>query len=96
MNKTCTVERELFQPGRIVISAKASIKLNIDDVIQAIPRHLSGDWGEVNNTDKLANNFAVKNELRIVSAYKDSDGIKFWIITEADRSCTTVMLSGDY
>lgn len=64
--------------------------------IEAIQRHLSGDWGDVCEEDWELNNEAVEMGYRILSAYTTSKGIKFWVITEADRSATTILLPDEY
>ena len=56
-------------------------------------RHI---WGDVSDADKRANYKAVKDGDRILSSYKSSDGLTFWIITEWDRSATTVLLPDEY
>lgn len=58
-------------------------------------RHFSGDWGDVESDDADANEAALEHDGRIFSVYK-VDGTKIWIITEADRSRTTVMLPEEY
>lgn len=64
-------------------------------LIALIRRHATGDWGDLDAEDKRANDRAVKFGTRIFSAYV-IDGVKFWIITEADRSSTTVLLPDEY
>jgi hypothetical protein len=59
-------------------------------------RHASGDWGDVDEEDKAENELAVKDGLRILSAYRLADGTKIWVITEADRSATTILLPEEY
>ena len=59
-------------------------------------RHQNGDWGGICEEDKKVNNEALKYGDRLVSAYKSHKGVKFWIITEADRSVTTVLLPSEY
>lgn len=66
------------------------------DILSALGRHQAGDWGEVTESDSEENEFSLANGLRLLSAYTSTDGEKFWIITEADRSYTTVLLPGDY
>ena len=58
-------------------------------------RHQNGDWGEVDADDREANNYAAANEERVLSAYT-VDGTKIWIITEWDRSVTTVLFPDEY
>ena len=82
--------------GRMVVTANASNILTDEDIDTALARHESGDWGNVTDSDRRANDAAVKNGERILSVYKSADGEKFWIITEWDRSATTVLLPDDY
>src|SRR5579872_5323300 len=57
-----------------------------------ISRHVAGDWGELDEEDRRENELSGKEGFRILSAYTLSDGTKIWIITEADRSATTILL----
>ena len=66
------------------------------DVAGGLVRHLSGDWGDVCEQDRKENEFSLKEGFRLLSVYRDTDGTKFWIITEADRSATTVLLPEDH
>jgi hypothetical protein len=59
-------------------------------------RHLAGDWGDLTEEDVEANEWGVENEGRLLSAYNLSDGTRIWIITEWDRSVTTILLPGEY
>ena len=59
-------------------------------------RHVTGDWGELDEHDRQENEFSVSRDLRILSAYTLSTGEKLWIITEADRSATTLLLPSEY
>ncbi len=86
----------LFQPGQIVATRGALSVLSREDVMEALCRHLSGDWGDLSTEDKQENDFAVNNGFRILSSYTSQKGVKFWIITEADRSATTVLLPEEY
>jgi hypothetical protein len=62
----------------------------------ALARHVSGDWGDVGEEDRLANEEALRDGTRLLSVYRSATGIRFWIITEADRAQTTVLLPEDY
>jgi len=86
----------LFQPGQIVATRGALSVLSREDIMKALGRHLSGDWGDLSTEDKQENDFAVNNEFRILSSYTSKKGVKFWIITEADRSVTTMLLPEEY
>lgn len=66
------------------------------ELLSCLGRHVSGDWGDVCAEDKAENNLAVDECLRIFSAYCLSDGTKIWVITEADRSTTTILLPSEY
>lgn len=59
-------------------------------------RHSSGDWGEVCEDDKQANEDALLHGDRIMSAYRTAKGVKIWVITEADRSSTCILLPEEY
>ena len=85
-----------FYLGPFFATAGASRELELEDVLIALKRHQSGDWGEVCPEDRAANDAAVTNGSRLLSVYHDRKGTKFWIITEADRSVTTVLLPEDY
>ena len=82
--------------GRTVITANAMASLDPDSVQQALRRHAIGDWGDLSPEDRQENDLSAREGFRILSAYTDSSGAKFWIITEADRSSTTVLLPEDY
>jgi hypothetical protein len=69
---------------------------NQDDTRNALNRHKSGDWGGLEEEDRQANDRALVEGTRILSAYHTGTGLKFWIVTEADRSVTTVLLPEDY
>jgi hypothetical protein len=85
-----------FPLGQTVITAHARTTLHPEDVYIALRRHASSDWGEVCAADKAENDLSLKEGFRLLSAYHDRNGTKFWIITEADRSATTVLLPEDY
>ena len=82
--------------GRTVITTNAQKVLSDSDIANALNRHQSGDWGELCEEDKQVNVDALKNGERIMSVYISNGGKKFWVITEADRSCTTVLMPEDY
>ena len=82
--------------GKTVITANAMATLDPDSVQQALRRHAVGDWGDLSPEDRQENDLSAREGFRILSAYTDTHGAKFWIITEADRSSTTVLLPEDY
>ena len=67
-----------------------------EDLLPYLRRHAAGDWGIVDDEDKRANNRSLKNGSRLLSAYLLASGIKVWVITEADRSATTILLPEEY
>ena len=85
-----------FPLGRILITPHALAVLRRSDVLGGLARHVAGDWGELGEEDKRVNDDALAHGGRLLSAYCDGAGTKFWIITEADRSATTVLLPQDY
>lgn len=86
----------LFPHGQIVSTPNALEQLTSADIDQALKRHLIGDWGDLRRGDARSNNQALKHGDRLLSAYHSAKGIKFWIITEADRSVTTILMPEDY
>ncbi len=91
-----TIPKTKFWPGHLYFTAAAERELVSEDIHTAIQRHYIGDWGDLCVEDKDANEQALQFGGRLFSAYHDSKGVKFWIITEADRSATTVLLPDDY
>ena len=85
-----------FPMGRIVITTKALGELPPLEVEQALVRHAHGDWGDIDEHDRGENEFAVERRLRLFSVYHTTDNAKFWVITAADRSHTTILLPSDY
>ena len=81
--------RTLATPGvlKVTTEAERSIALN---------RHSHGDWGAVVGSDWQANDQALQNGERLLSVYHTLSGTEFWIITEADRSATTILLPSEY
>ena len=88
----------LFALGQIVATPGAldALEKAGQTAEEFISRHVSGDWGTLPAEDVQANNDALERNGRILSAYRLHDGVKIWLITEWDRSATTVLLPGDY
>jgi len=85
-----------FRLGHIVSTPNALSQLPNQDILTAIQRHQAGDWGDVDKHDRQANERALLEGSRILSVYQTADGVKFWVITEADRSVTTILMPEDY
>jgi len=64
--------------------------------LEFLARHVQGDWGEVCEEDRQLNDEAVVGGERLLSAYRTRRGVRIWIITEADRSATTLLLPDEY
>ena len=86
-----TLGKLFATPGAILAAKEAN-----DNLILYLYRHAAGDWGDLSNEDMLANAAALKDGTRLLSAYQLNDGKKIWIITEADRSATTILLPNEY
>lgn len=84
-----------FPLGRIVMTANASGRLDAVAVNDGLHRHARGDWGDIPPEDAKQNEFGLKHGERLFSAYGKGEK-RFWIITERDRSVTTVLLPEDY
>jgi hypothetical protein len=88
----------LFPLGRIVATPGALQALEVasQDPVEFLSRHVSGDWGDLDDDDKQENVFSLAHGLRLFSSYRTDAGEKLWIITEADRSVTTLLLPEEY
>jgi hypothetical protein len=85
-----------FRLGRIVATPNALASLTEQDITRAIQRHQAGDWGDVDQHDRKQNERALQTGCRLLSVYRSANGMVFWLITEADRSVTTVLMPDDY
>ena len=88
--------RPRFELGQLVATPGALEALNEESIWPYIKRHANGDWGDVCAEDKKENELSLKEGFRLLSAYHLPDGCKIWIITEADRSATTILLPEEY
>ena len=95
---TKTNTEPLFPLGRLVATPGAieAIAASGEGVEPYIDRHLTGDWSEMDDEDRIANRRSIHDGTRIFSAYKIMAGDRIWIITEADRSSTCVLLPEEY
>jgi hypothetical protein len=91
--------KPLFPLGRIVATpgALTAIGISGDDISTYLARHQSGDWGDIDAHDRRENQLSLEQEFRLMSVYTLSiTGAKIWVITEADRSSTCVLLPQEY
>ena len=95
---TKTKTRVRFELGRLVVTPGAlkALREAKQEPLALIVRHATGDWGDLDEEDKRENEFSVGKYLRILSAYILPTGVKIWVITEADRSATTLLLPSEY
>ena len=99
MNETnfeVPVEGPLFPFGKIAITAAAMQSLSPSDVFDGLTRHGFGDWGTVCMEDWKSNDEAMYEDGRLLSTYRAKDQTVFWIITEWNRTATTILLPSDY
>lgn len=87
-----------FSLGRIVATPGAleAVQQANQNPFEFIRRHQAGDWGDLCEEDKRENELSLKNGFRLLSAYRTLHDVKVWIITEADRSVTTLLLPREY
>lgn len=88
----------LFPTGQLLATpgALAALTEAGQNPTELLARHQSGDWGEVDGEDAAANDRSVKDGSRILSAYTLKSGVKVWVISESDRSATTILLPDEY
>lgn len=86
-----------FNPGQIVATPGVIDEVGELEFIKGLERHLSGDWGDLDEEDTKMNDRALRTgEDRMLSAYHSPNGTKYYIITEWDRSVTTILLPSEY
>ncbi len=87
-----------FPLGQIVATpgALAALEEAADNPASFLRRHVTGDWGELDEHDRQENELSVEHSFRLLSSYTLSNGTKLWVITEADRSATTLLLPSEY
>ena len=85
-----------FPMGRLLMTSGVRDSVGRSDIESLLQRHNRGDWGELDEHDRAENELSLQEGLRLLSAYTDSKGQKVWVITEADRSATTVLLPEEY
>jgi len=87
-----------FPLGQVVATPGAleALAASGESPTEFLNRHVTGDWGIVNDEDKQANEEALQHDARLLSAYRTTNGAKLWVITEADRSATTLLLPDEY
>ena len=87
-----------FSPGQVVSTPAALEVMSSAGVnpFELLARHVSGDWGDVCESDRRENELSLEKGFRLLSSYTLPDGVPVWLITEADRSSTTFLLPSEY
>ncbi len=87
-----------FSMGLVVATPGAlrALEESGESAFDFLFRHASGDWGELDQEDKAENELSLREGFRLLSAYNLKSGERIWIITEADRSVTTLLLPDEY
>jgi hypothetical protein len=90
-----------FNPGQLIVTRGVNDLIATNEefakhVSLSLRRHLSGDWGELCDEDRVSNEIALQGEDRLFSVYENEGVAKIWIITEWDRSVTTVLFPDEY
>ena len=101
MSATLGVEFERFKGskfslGRLVATPGALAALTHEEILVAVGRHAAGAWGELDEADRAANERSLAEGARLVSVYRSAASVRFYVITEWDRSVTTVLLPEEY
>ncbi len=96
MNRLPTIP--LFPSGRIAATpgALALLERANKTPLEFLSRHLHGDWGDLCQEDKTENELSLKRGFRLMSSYRINETETLWVITEADRATTTLLLPSDY
>jgi hypothetical protein len=93
-----TERKPLFDLGQLVATpgALAALEKTGQNAMEFLTRHVRGDWGELSRDDKDENQLSLEKGFRLLSSYRTIAGDKLWVITEADRSVTTLLLPEEY
>ena len=96
MSSQSPISSGKFSLGTVVATPGVLQAVPRRDLVSALDRHVRGDWGEVDAHDRRENELSLTAGLRLFSVYRATGGEVFWVITEADRSSTTVLLPDEY
>jgi len=93
-----TDRKPLFDLGQLVATpgALAVLEKTRQNPMEFLSRHVTGDWGEIPEEDKKENLFSLEKGFRLLSSYRTTAGDRVWVITEANRSHTTLLLPEEY
>jgi hypothetical protein len=85
-----------FLLGRVLVTPSVLELVPADLISLWLSRHQNGDWGVISASDWQANNNDLQNGGQLLSAYKNPEGVKVWIITQSDRLTTVILLPEEY
>ena len=87
-----------FELGQIVATpgTLAALRKAGQQPGEFLTRHVHGDWGDLSDEDRKENDYSLEHGFRLLSSYRTNSGDKLWIVTEADRSVTTLLLPEEY
>jgi hypothetical protein len=93
-----TERKPLFDLGQLVATpgALAALEKAGQNPMDFFSRHVTGDWGELSEDDRKENQLSLEKGFRLLSSYKTNAGDRVWVITEANRSHTTILLPEEY
>ena len=93
-----TKQQPLFSLGQVVATpgALAALEKAGQSPAEFLSQHVRGEWGDVPEADRRENQFNLERGFRLLSSYRTNAGEKIWVITEADRSATTLLLPSEY
>jgi len=93
-----TERKPLFNLGQLVATpgALAALAKAGQTPLDFLSRHVCGDWGDIDKDDGKENELGLKRGFRLLSSYQTNADVRVWVITEADRSVTTVLLPEEY
>jgi len=95
-NRQPSVTRFALGQTYVTPGAEEALMIAGQTSIEFLRRHISNDWGELSDEDARENEFSLREGFRLLSAYRTAKGQRLWIITEADRSSTTILLPDEY
>ena len=95
-NRQPSISRFALGQTYITPGAEEALIIAGQTTIEFLRRHMSNDWGELSDEDVRENDLSLRQGFRVLSAYRTAKGQKLWIITEADRSSTTILLPDEY
>jgi hypothetical protein len=91
-------QQPLFSLGQLVATpgALAALEKAGQGPLDFLSRHVHGDWGDLGEEDRRENQFSLERGFRLLSSYRTLADVQFYVITEADRSVTTILLPEEY